>query len=118
MKSIVGPFILAIVLAVAGAGFWVAGGTETRLADARKQLATLQYGEAAAASNAIDQQIGLERRVPVLGAQTDTDLRDLRAQATYWRADYTALAPQRDAAGSLTETNPAMQFVSANAAFR
>ena len=35
-----------------------------------------------------------------------------------WRADYASLAPQRDAAGSLTETNPALQLVSANAAFR
>lgn len=118
MKSIVGPFVVAILLAVAGAGFWVAGDTETRLADARKKLATLQYKEAATASNEIDQKLGVERRVPMLGAQAEGDVRDLRAQATYWHADYVSLAPQRDAAGSLTETNPALQFVSANAAFR
>src|SRR5882757_2301775 len=118
MKSIVGPFVVAIVLAVAGAGFWVAGETETRLADARKKLATLQYREAAAASNEIDQKLGLERRVPMLGPLAEVDVRDLRAQATYWHADYMSLAPQRDTAGSLTETNPALQFVSANAAFR
>src|ERR1044072_5487740 len=101
MKSIVGPFVLAIVLAVAGAGFWVAGDTETSLADARKKLATLQYSEAAAASNEIDQKLGLERRVPMLGPQAEVDLRDLRAQATYWHAGYTSPAHPRGAARSL-----------------
>jgi hypothetical protein len=118
MKSVVGPLLVAILLAVAGAGFWLAGQTETRLADAHKQLATLQYSEAAAASDEVEQKIGLERRVPVFGARADVDVRDLRAEAKYWRADYASLAPQRAAAGSLTETNPALQLVSANAAFR
>ena len=118
MKSVVGPLVVAIVLALAGAGFWLAGQTETRLADAHKRLATLQYSEAAAASDEVGQKLGLERRVPVLGAQAELDVRDLRAEATYWRADYASLAPQRDAAGSLTEANPALQLVSANAAFR
>jgi hypothetical protein len=118
MKSVVGPLVVAILLALAGAGSWLAGQTETRLADAHKQLATLQYSEAAAASDEVEQKLGLERRVPVLGPQAEVDVRDLRAEARYWRADYASLAPQRDAAGSLTETNPALQLVSANAAFR
>ena len=118
MKSVVGPLLVAILLALAGAGFWLAGQTETRLADAHKQLATLQYSEAAAAGDEVEQKIGLERRVPVFGPQAEVDVRDLRAEAKYWRADYASLAPQRDAAGSLTETNPALQLVSANAAFR
>jgi hypothetical protein len=66
----------------------------------------------------VEQQLGLERRVPVLGPQAEVDVRDLRAAARYWRTDYASLVPQRDAAGSLTETNPALQLVSANAAFR
>ena len=52
MKSVVAPLIFAVVLALAGTGFWLAGQTETRLADAHKRLATLQYREAAAASDA------------------------------------------------------------------
>jgi hypothetical protein len=118
MKSVVAPLVVAIVLALAGTGFWLAGQTETRLADAHKRLATLQYSEAAAASDEVEQSIGLERRLPVVGPQSDLEVRDLRAEARYWRTDYAALAPQRDAAGSLTETNPALQLVSANAAFR
>ncbi|HMJ84039.1 MAG TPA: hypothetical protein VK504_12760 [Vicinamibacterales bacterium] len=118
MKSVVAPLVVAVVLALAGTGFWLAGQTETRLADAHKRLATLQYSEAAAASDEVEQSIGLERRLPVVGPQSDLEVRDLRAEARYWRTDYAALAPQRDAAGSLTETNPALQLVSANAAFR
>jgi hypothetical protein len=118
MKSVVAPLVFAVVLALAGAGFWLAGQTETRLADAHKRLATLQYSEAAAASDEVEQSIGLERRLPVVGQQSEVEVRDLRAEARYWRTDYASLAPQRDAAGSLTETNPALQLVSANAAFR
>ena len=118
MKSVVTPLVVAIVLALAGTGFWLAGDAETRLADAHKRLATLQYGEAMAASDEVEQSIDLERRLPVVGPQSAFDLRDLRAEARYWQSDYASLAPQRDAAGSLTETNPALQLVSANAAFR
>jgi hypothetical protein len=118
MKSVVAPLVVAIVLALAGTGFWLAGQTETRLADAHKRLATLQYTEAAAASDEVEETMDLERRLPVVGPQSEFDLRDLRAEAQYWRTDYASLAPQRDAAGSLTETNPALQLVSANAAFR
>src|SRR5580765_4087282 len=118
MKSVVAPIVFAVVLALAGTGFWLAGQTETRLADAHKRLATLQYSEAASASDVVEQSIGLERRLPVVGPQSEFDVRDLRAEATYWRADYASLAPQRDAAGSLIEANPALQRVSANAAFR
>lgn len=118
MKSVVAPLVFAVVLALAGTGFWLAGQTETRLADAHKRLATLQYSEAAAASDQVEQSSGLERRLPMVGPQSELEVRDLRAEARYWRTDYASLAPQRDAAGSLIETNPALQLVSANAAFR
>src|SRR5262245_7000795 len=118
MKGVVAPLVFAVVLALAGTGFWLAGQTETRLADAHKRLATLQYSEAAAASDQVEQSSGLERRLPVVGPQSELEVRDLRAEARYWRTDYASLAPQRDAAGSLIETNPALQLVSANAAFR
>ena len=53
MKSVVAPVVFAVVLALAGTGFWLAGQTETRLADAHKRLATLQYSEAASASDEV-----------------------------------------------------------------
>ena len=67
MKSIIGPLVVAIVLALVASGFWLAGATETRLADAHKQLVTLQYAEAAAAGDDVARDIGLERRVDSRG---------------------------------------------------
>ena len=46
MKSVAGPLVAAIVLAVAGFGFWLLGKTETRIADMHKELAMLHYDEA------------------------------------------------------------------------
>jgi len=43
MKSALGPFLFAIVLALAGGALWLAGHTETRLADVHKQMALLRY---------------------------------------------------------------------------
>lgn len=118
MKSVVGPLIAAIALACAGGAFWIAGKTETRLAEVHKQLATLHYAKAEIEGQAVEQSLGLERRVPVVGRAVETDMRDARAAAGYWRADYAAIAPRKDANGVVTETDPAILFLSANAAFR
>src|SRR6185295_15498059 len=97
MKSAVGPFAAAVVLALAGAAFWVAGQTENRLADVHKQLAMLRYADAASEGGAFEDSLGLERRVPLIGRAVETDARDVRAAAGYWRSDYGAVAPQKDA---------------------
>ena len=120
MKSALVPFLAAVALALAGAGFWLAGHTETRLADVHKQLATLQYADAQSHGAALEQSqsLALERRVPMLGKATETDARDARAAAGYWRTDYAAIAPQHDPNGVITETDPAILLLNANAAFR
>jgi hypothetical protein len=120
MKSAIGPFVIAIVLVLAGGALWLAGRTETRLADVHKQLATLQYADAQNVGAAVErsQSLALERRVPVFGKAAETDARDTRAAAGYWRTDYAAIAPQHDANGVITETDPAILLLTANAAFR
>ena len=120
MKSSVAPFITAIVLALAGSVAALAGRTETRLADVHRQLATLQYADAQSLGSAMEQSqsLGLERRVPVVGKAAETDARDARAAAGYWRTDYAAIAPQHDANGVITETDPTILLLTANAAFR
>jgi hypothetical protein len=120
MKSALAPFLTAIVLTLAGAALWLAGHTETRLADVHKQLATLQYADAESSGGAVEQSqsLALERRVPMLGKATDADARDARAAAGYWRGDYAAIAPQHDPNGVITETDPAILLLNANAAFR
>jgi hypothetical protein len=120
MKSAVGPFVVAIVLVLAGAGLWLAGRTETRLTEVHKQLATLQYADAQSIGADVErsQSLALERRVPMLGKAAETDARDVRAAAGYWRTDYAAIAPQKDANGVVTESDPAILLLNANAAFR
>lgn len=118
MKSALAPFLAAIVLTLAGGALWMAGHTETRLADVHKQLATLHYAAAQSEGDEVEQSLGLERRVPVLGKAAETDARDARAAAGYWRTDYAAIAPRHDANGVITETDPAILLLTANAAFR
>src|SRR5258708_6356787 len=121
MKSVVAPLVIAILLALGGAASYLAGQTETRLADAHRQLALLQYQAAADASQEAEKNtalMDLTKRMPVSGLDPEADVRDVRATADYWRANYEALAPKRDAGGMLTEKDPDLLFVSANAAFR
>jgi hypothetical protein len=118
MKSAVGPFLAAVVLALAGGAFWIAGQTENRLAGVHKQLAMLRYADAESEGGEVEQSLGIERRVPTIGHLVEADARNVRAAAGYWRSDYAAVAPQKDANGVVTETDPAILFLSANAAFR
>ena len=118
MKSVVGPLLAAIIFALLGGAFWLAGKTETRLADVHKQLATLHYADAAAQGVDVEESLGVERRVPIIGRAAETDVRDARANAGYWGTDYAAIAPQKDANGVITEKNPSILFLTANAAFR
>jgi hypothetical protein len=118
MKSVAGPSLAAVVLALIGAAFWMAGQTENRLADVHKQLAMLRYADAFDEGGSVEESLGLERRMPVVGQRAESDVRDLRASAGYWQADYSAVAPRKDANGVVTETDPAILLLSANAAFR
>jgi hypothetical protein len=128
MKSVVAPLILAIVLAIAGAVFWIAGNTERRLSDIHSQLATLQYASVTADSEDVEQNLGLAKRVPQVGAAAASDLRDVRTTADYWRGGYSAIAPQGrgtaatgsngDSSGTATESDPRLLLRGANAAFR
>jgi hypothetical protein len=121
IKSIVIPAVLAVVLAVAGWGFWTLGHTEQRLADAHKQLAVLQYSDAASESDAATAEPPLVERLVAQGGLGDADAKDahqLRATADYWQARYAALEPKRDAGGAITEKDPDVLLFAANAAFR
>jgi hypothetical protein len=118
MKSAIAPFLFAVVLALAGAGFYLAGQTEKRLADVHQQLALLRYADASSESEQVETDLGAARRVPQVGRAAATDLRDARAVATYWSGGYSAIVPQKDANGVVTETDPQILLITANAAFR
>jgi len=118
MKSIVVPAILAVAFAVSGLVVWSMGKTEAQLADAHKQLALLQYAEAGAESDDALAASPLVQRIGGFGREEQTDARHVRTTAEYWQAQYAALEPKRDAAGSLTETDPDVLLHGANASFR
>jgi len=121
IKSTVISAILAVVLAVAGWGFWTLGHTEQRLAEAHKQLAVLQYAEAGSESDDAAAEPPMVQRLIAQGGLSDTDAKDahqLHATADYWQARYAALEPKRDAGGAITEKDPDVLLFAANAAFR
>jgi hypothetical protein len=118
MKPVVGPFLIAALLAVAGGAFWMAGQTERRLADLHQQMATLRYGDGMNEEGDADATLGLARRLPRVGDAMANDMRDERALAQYWRSEYAAIEPKRDTGGALTATDPHLLLLAANAEFR
>jgi hypothetical protein len=118
MKSIVIPGILALAFALSGAAFWTMGKTEQQLANAHKELAVLQYASASDESDASVASPPLIQRVGGLGRNEQVDARQLHATADYWQTRYAALEPKRDAGGAITETDPQVLLLAANAAFR
>jgi hypothetical protein len=117
-KSIAWPIIAALLLAAAGAAFWMAGETERRLAIVHQQLATLRYADAANQDDDVASTIGVAARIPRVGDDLAADVRNERATAEYWRADYPSLQMRRDASGALTESDPQLALLAANAEFR
>jgi hypothetical protein len=118
MKSILLPAVLAIAFAAAGSAFWTIGHAEQQLADAHRQLAVLQYASASDQSDASVDSPALVQRIGGLGRDDQVDARHLHATADYWETRYNALEPKRDAGGAITETDPDLLLLAANAAFR
>src|SRR5262245_12810112 len=118
MKTVVIPALAAVVLAAAGAVFWISGEGDRRVAEVHQQLATLQYGAADRASGDVEASLDLERRLPVVGPEAVAYLHDASKTARYWQADYAGVEPQRDATGATQETDPGTLLLAANAAFR
>ncbi|HEV3060853.1 MAG TPA: hypothetical protein VGY48_21585 [Vicinamibacterales bacterium] len=118
MRPIIVPALLAVALALGGSVFWTIGKAEQRLADAHRDLAMLQYADASAESDATAAVRPIAQRVAGIGGAAQMDARELHATADYWQARYPDLEPKRDAGGSVTETDPEVLFLAANAAFR
>ena len=96
----------------------MAGHTERRLAEVHQQLALLRYADAMNEGEDVDASLGMTRRLPRVGDALANEVRDERALAQYWQSDYAAVEPKRDASGMITETDPQLLLVGANAAFR
>ena len=118
MKSIVIPAVLAVLLTAAGIVLWTMGKAEQRLADAHREMAMLQYANASDVSDATVAARPMVQRVAGFGGDEQLDARHLHATADYWQTRYAALEPKRDAGGTITETDPDVLMLAANASFR
>ena len=117
MRTLSGVVVIVVVLLLAGVAFRRAAVIEDRLADAETELITAG-GVAPATEEAIDEALELAARVPFVGAQLQREVRLRRAEAAYWQGNYTAVAPTPGAAAAMTDEDPALVLVAANAGFR
>lgn len=102
MTSVVGQFVIAGLLALAGAGLWTTANLDRGLADAAGDLATLQYERAA--STVGERTNGLLRRLP--GVDESADRADfVRDTARYWHG--AADSTNGPVKGSLLSANTA-----------
>jgi hypothetical protein len=117
MRTLSGAVVIVVVLLLAGVAFRRAAIIEDRLADAETELITAG-GVAPATEEAIDEALELAGRVPLVGARLQREVRLRRAEAAYWQGNYTAVAPTPGAAAAMTDEDPALVLVAANAGFR
>ena len=127
MKSTVTPLILAFLLLVAGGVLWTLGQAQDRIAQAKTEVATMEFGAVAhdnpghfdgQDADELEHSLGYAGRVPVIGTDMTSDAKSAQVTATYWLARYDALALERDAGGALVARDPAVLLLAANAGFR
>ena len=114
MKTIVGGFIIAVILLAAGAVLWAEAGTTSTFADAQERLTTLRYPTMDAIDSTND-------RWPVRRWQLGTlgeDINRYRTGLTYWLGRNKALTPLLEATGAGAVKDANVMFVAANALFR
>ena len=104
MKSAAAPVVIAAILVGAGGLAWSAANRELRLAEAEREVVSLQFESAAATLAELSQPNPLLRVVP--GADTRAVAR-LDATRQYWRAGYDQV-----------RTGDDVPLLAANAAYR
>ena len=117
MQAVFGRVLLMLLLLASGTAFWTIGRLERRLADGHKQLATLQYAAPADEYGDIERSLRYIGRLPSPGATMLADAREQRATSQYWLSQYGAMTPERDSSGQLTEHDPEVLFLAANAVY-
>jgi hypothetical protein len=112
----VGYVVLVLILVGAGVALLTTGRRERSLIEGRRRLLTLALPGAADTSRPGSSVLDT-LRLPGIASPAD-EVREQRATADYWQGNYPALAPARDASGTIVERNPAMLLLAANAAYR
>jgi len=117
VRKAFGYAVAAVIVFAAAVGSWTIGRLEQRLADARMQLLTLKYDVSPAEYDAVERVVGSFALLPWFAARAD-DVRDHRAESTYWRRDYRSLALAGETRSTNTHRTQAHLLVAANATFR
>lgn len=117
MRRFLGYAIVALVLFVAGVALARAADAQRRFVSAQEQVAILALDAAETEFGAVERSMALTARLPVIGTAILADVRQQRATAAYWRAEYSAL-PSSEAELSSDSIDPDLLLLSANAAFR
>lgn len=118
MKSIGGYVAGGLVLAALGAVALAGGLIEHRIAHAKEALASLDFGETAAAYDKLEQYVAYARYMPWIAGDALNRIRARRAAVRYWEGDHDALLPVTRDASAGEQTDPELLFIAANATYR
>ncbi len=119
MKSVTAFLVAAVLFAIAGLGSLTVARFQRHMADAQEQIATLQYDEAQASLEDAEGLLTYVRWAPGIGKEALDEIRTRQAALLYWRGDYEGVLPAGvEPVAAVDETNPELQLVVANAAYR
>ena len=119
MKGITAYIVLAVALALLGAGLLVAANLDRDLATAAEHVVAQKYGDVEPAYETAERYYDYASHIPGVGAGPANDIRAKHATLHYWQKDYAAVIPQQtDPVGSVPQDNSDLQLVVANAVYR
>ena len=119
MKGTIVWGIAAAVLAVTGIVCLRIATVERLVADAQRDLATLNYARAEQSLADAENSIGLARYVPGFGSSVLDEVRARRGALQYWQHKYDVLLPEgADPVAAIEEGNLDLKLVVANAVYR
>jgi hypothetical protein len=119
MKGITAYIVLAVGLALLGAGLLVAANLDRDLATAAEHVVAQKYNDVEPAYERAEQYYDYASHIPGVGAAPANDIRAKHATLHYWQKDYAAVIPQQtDPVGSVPADNSGLQLVVANAVYR
>ena len=119
MKGITAYIVLAVALALLGAGLLTAASLDRDLAAAAERVVAQKYDNVEPAYETAEKYYDYASHIPGVGAGPANDIRAKHATLHYWQKDYAAVIPQQtDAVGAVPQDNPDLQLVVANAVYR
>lgn len=109
--------LVAAILAVAGLGVWRTGRLQQRSAEAHRHLLTLMFDAPLEEYEVLGRDLRYLRQAPILSG-IDDGIRQQRATSSYWRGRFDELVLKASPTGEVTERDPALLLLAANAAYR